>query len=160
MAIDSSRKINYGPISLEIASTSAEQSIDAIVKRLDDDTETTKSIAEMMGAFVRANLIGVSGPALLPATIARKQRGGWSAAPLQKTGTLLANINTRSRKHYAAAVRDKGSGSGNARSLPFAFMHDMGVGRYEERPFMNMTSAQMEQVFATYDRFVERVLNE
>jgi len=155
-----SRKINYGPVSLEIASDNAEQSIEAIIDRLDDDKQAMAEIAERMGEFVRANIRSVGGPALLPGTIARKQRGGWSTAPLQKTGTLLASINTRSRKHYAAAVRDKGAGSGPARSLPFAFLHDLGVGRYEERAFMTMTSAQMEQVFAIYDRFVDKVLNE
>jgi len=153
------RKVNYGPVQLQVLSDNAEQEISLIFDRLEDDKEAMGTISEMMAEFVRGNIRSASGPALLPETIERKKRGGWSTATLQKTGSLLAGINARSRKHYAAAVRDKGTGSGPTRSLPFAFLHDYGVGRYEQHEFMVMSSAQIEQVFGVYDRFVDEALN-
>lgn len=156
----STKSARYGPVILETVTDNAEQGISAIMDRLENDKEIMAQIAEKMRAAIEAHIAAGPGPALKEETIKRKRREGWGATPLLGSGTLKRGIVARSRKHFASARREKGTSSGLERSLTFAFLHDLGVGRMEARPFMFLDAGEMADIFGAYEAFVDEALEQ
>lgn len=159
--IDYDKKaVDYGPFKFGILSDNAEMELTAVIERLEEDKEIMAAIAEKMREIVDSHIAAASGPPLLEDTLEKKRKAGWNLAPLQATGTLRKGIVARSRKHFASARREKGTSSGPERSLTFAFLHDLGIGRMEARPFMHLTTSEMESIFGVYEAFADEVLAE
>ena len=159
--IDYSKKsVRYGPILMEMLTDNAEMEISAIVDRLDEDKEVMAEIAERMQGIIRSHIQAGPGPALKEDTRQKRRRAGYGGTPLIASGTLLRGIVARSRKHFASARREKGTSAGLERSLTFAFLHDLGLGRMEHRPFMHLDPSELEHVFQPYESFIDEVFAE
>lgn len=156
----STKSAKYGPVVIEMLTDNAEQEISAIMDRLEDDKELMGQIAEKMRAAIEAHIASGPGPALKESTVKRKKLQGWGPTPLLGSGTLKRGIVARSRKHFASARREKGTSSGLERSLTFAFLHDLGVGRMEARPFMFLDAGEMTEIFSAYEAFVDEAIEQ
>jgi len=154
------QRLRFGPVVLDVLTDNAEQSIEATIERLEDDKECMESIAERMREAIVSHIESGPGPALKEETIRRKRREGWNLAPLQASGTLKRGIVARSRKHFASARREKGTSSGLERSLTFAFLHDLGLGRMESRPFMFLDPSEQAAIFGEYESFIDEALEQ
>lgn len=156
--------IDLGLVKVTVDSSNAGQKVDLVTKRLSDDSEPMKKIADRMVVMVRENIETGDFLALLPATVERRNypflpSGGIGARmavggsqPLVAGRSLLNGIEARSKAKggYAAAQRGKEEWYG--------FLHNGGVGRVDRREFMSLSSGQVDEIGQIYDDWILRVV--
>lgn len=149
--------LDFGMVKVSIESANLVQGIETISQHLSNDSEVMAVIADRMVAMVRENIQTGQFTPLLPETIERRKYpfnplrgygdrpaiGG--SQPLVASRALLTGIEPRSKKTggYAAAQRGKDEWYG--------FLHDRGIGRLDRRPFMELSSAQADEIARTYE---------
>lgn len=154
--------ISLGPVTLTVESDNAVQGVELVTKRLEDDSEPMREIADFMVAGVRENILSGTFTPILPETIKRRQypffpSGGIGARaavggsqPLVAGQSLMNGIVPRSKAGYAAAQRGKDEWYG--------FLHDGGVGQLDRRTFMELSGGQQDGVVRIYDEWLDGVV--
>lgn len=151
--------VDLGPVRMTVESGSVVGELGIVGERLLNDGEIMSEIADHMVGFIRSSIESGTYLALSEATLRRRRypfnpsrgygtRGAvGSAQPLVASGALRAGITARSRPGYAAARRGKEW---------YGFLHDRGVGRVDERHWMQMMTSAQEWIAAVYDEWVGR----
>lgn len=155
----STRRLGLGPIDIEVDSSNTVQEMFVLSEALADDKDLMARLSQKMLGFVQENLRSGLRP-VSAATIERRKyamndrtspRGPVSStAPLISSGALLGNLRAYSKQGFASVRRGKQEWYG--------FLHDLGVGRLDERAFMSLSGSQIESLSSDYDTWVDEVL--
>lgn len=154
--------VDFGAVKAEIDASMVEQSLRRTFTLIEDSAEITSLISERMRTMVQENISSGTFIPLKPETIERREypfhpkkgAGGGareatgSTRPLVASGAMKANIRAaHNATGFAAAIRGKDDW--------YAFLHDRGVGRLDERKFMTLDAGQEETVYGMYERWVD-----
>lgn len=153
------RWIDFGVVQAKIDYETFMRGVEFTRKNLLDDAPIMSEIAELMVGFVRRSIDDGTYLALTESSI-RRRRYPWnpsrgygtrgavaSSKPLVASGAMRDGILPRSRQGYAAARRG---------DEWYGFLHDRGVGRVDERHWMQMTTADEAWAASVYDEWLGR----
>lgn len=158
------RLVSLGPVTVWVEEDNVTQKIGMVTDRLADNAEVMRVISDRMVEIVRENILTGELTPLRPETIERRKypflpSGGIGARmavggsrPLVASGSLVRDIEARSKAGYAAAQRGKDQWYG--------FLHNEGVGRLDRRPFMYMSAPQADEITRIYDDWMTAVVEE
>lgn len=161
MAVGSgtAKKFSLGPVDITVDSDNTVQEMFALSEALADDKDLMTRQSQKMLGFIQENLRSGLRP-VSAATLERRKyamndktspRGPVSStAPLISSGALLGNLRAYSKQGFASVRRGKQEWYG--------FLHDLGVGRLDERAFMSLSGSQIESLSGDYDTWVDEVL--
>lgn len=135
--------LDLGIVRLEIDSGNVEMELGVFAERIANDKETMALMATMMLDMVYTRMMSGDFAPLAEATLERRKypasgpyysRGATeSTKPLYAVGQSAGNLRERFRPGYAAVKRGKDDW--------WLFLHDRGKGRFDQRQFMMLSSA-------------------